>query len=283
MTKNKSLPKVLSSTERYIQEIQQYPLLRKEEEFELAVQYYKHKDLKAAHRMVTANLRFVIKIANEYANYGLQILDIIQEGNIGLMRAVKTYNPYKDTRLITYAVWWIRSYIHDYIQRNWSLVKMGTTQAQRKLFYRLKKEQKALEQLEYLSSTEKIKRISKALGVKEKEVIEMNQRLAGKDFSLDTPIASDNEKTTHLHFIADEKGNVEQVLQQKEEALLLKRKLEAFEKELTKRDHFIFQKRMIAEKQMTLQAIADKYKISKQRARHLEEKIKNSLKKFLTP
>ena len=160
---------------------------------------------------------------------------------------------------------------------------MGTTQAQRKLFYRLKKEQKALEQLEYLSSTEKIKRISKALGVKEKEVIEMNQRLAGKDFSLDTPIASDNEKTTHLHFIADEKGNVEQVLQQKEEALLLKRKLEAFEKELTKRDHFIFQKRMIAEKQMTLQAIADKYKISKERARQLEEKIKNSLKKFLTP
>src|SRR3989338_10818494 len=146
--KKNSLPQVISPAERYIQEVLRYPMLSKDEEFDLAVRYWKNKDLESAHKLVTSNLRFVIKIANEYAKYGLKLMDIVQEGNMGLMRAVKTYNPYKDTRLITYAVWWIRSYIHDYIQRNWSLVKMGTTQAQRKLFYRLKNEQKALEQLE---------------------------------------------------------------------------------------------------------------------------------------
>lgn len=277
MAKNK-LPSVLTPTARYIQEVLKYPVLSKEQEFELAVRYHKHKEVEAAHKLVVSNLRFVIKIANEYANYGLKLLDLIQEGNIGLMRAVKTYNPYKDTRLITYAVWWIRSYIHDYIQRNWSMVKIGTTQAQRKLFYRLRQEKALLEQLD-IEETPKL--LAEKIGVREKDVIEMDQRLSQRDVSLEQPVFDDG-KATKLDFIADDHGNVEQVLAEKEEEVILKNKMQIFEKTLKDRDLFIYKKRLVSEDPMTLQEIADKYKISKERARQLEEKIKKNLKGFLT-
>ncbi|HBQ22031.1 MAG: hypothetical protein A2Z91_01575 [Deltaproteobacteria bacterium GWA2_38_16] len=281
MAKNHHLPKVISPPEKYMQEVLQYPLLTKEEEMGLAVKWFKDKDLEAAHKLVISNLRFVIKIANEYAGYGLKLMDIIQEGNIGLMRAVKTYNPYKDTRLITYAVWWIRSYIHDYIQKNWSVVKIGTTQAQRKLFYRLQKEKEALDQLD-IEGTPKL--LAQKLGVREKDVIEMDQRMMhGRDVSLDAPINKDDEdKHTRIDFIVDQQGNVEQALSEHEEEINLKNTMNEFQKTLKDRDLFIFKKRLIAEKPMTLQAIADKYKISKERARQLEEKIKKNLKTFLS-
>src|SRR3989338_8670188 len=188
--KKNSLPQVISPAERYIQEVLRYPMLSRDEEFELAVHYWKNKDLEAAHKLVTSNLRFVIKIANEYANYGLKLMDVVQEGNMGLMRAVKTYNPYKNTRLITYAVWWIRSYIHDYIQRNWSLVKIGTTQAQRKLFYKLQKEKQKLDQYDLEASP---KLLAQKLGVREKDVIEMDQRMHSRDISLDAPLKADED------------------------------------------------------------------------------------------
>lgn len=277
MGKNK-LPSILTPAGQYIQEIQRYPILSKEEEFEIAVGYYKHKDIEAAHKLVVSNLRFVIKIANEYANYGLKLLDLIQEGNMGLMRAVKTFNPYKDTRLITYAVWWIRSYIHDYIQRNWSMVKIGTTQAQRKLFYRLRQEKSLLEQLG-IEETPKL--LAEKIGVREKDVIEMDQRLSGRDVSLEQPLSEDS-KTSKLDFIADDRGNVEQVLAEKEEEVILQNKMRVFEKTLKDRDLFIYKERLISENPMTLQEIADKYGISKERARQLEEKIKKNLKGFLT-
>ncbi len=280
MAKN-SLPQIISPSEQYIKEVLRYPLLSKEEEFELAARYWKDKDLESAHKLVTSNLRFVIKIANEYANYGLKLMDVIQEGNIGLMRAVKTYNPYKDTRLITYAVWWIRSYIHDYIQRNWSLVKIGTTQAQRKLFYKLQKEKQKLDHYDLETSP---KLLAQKLGVREKDVIEMDQRMQGRDISLDAPLKKgDDDKNTRIDFIADDKGNVEQFLAEKEEALMMQNKLKEFEKTLKERNLFIYKKRLVAEKPMTLQAIANKYKISKERARQLEEKIKTNLKMFLLP
>lgn len=274
-----TLPQTISPGDRYIQEVIQYPILSKEEEFELAVRYQKNKEIEAAHKLVVANLRFVIKIANEYASYGLKLMDIVQEGNIGLMRAVKTYNPYKNTRLITYAVWWIRSYIHDYIQKNWSLVKIGTTQAQRKLFYKLKKEKEALEKFD-LEETPKL--LAEKLGVREKDIIEMDQRMQGRDISLDAPLSPDDDNSMRVNFIADSQGNVENLMEEKEEALIMGDKLKQFEKTLKDRDLFIYRKRLISEKPMTLQAIADKYKISKERARQLEEKIKNNLKKFLT-
>ncbi|MBI3017878.1 MAG: RNA polymerase factor sigma-32 [Deltaproteobacteria bacterium] len=254
-------------------------MLSKDEEFELAIRYWKNKDLEAAHKLVTSNLRFVIKIANEYANYGLKLMDVVQEGNIGLMRAVKTYNPYKDTRLITYAVWWIRSYIHDYIQRNWSLVKIGTTQAQRKLFYKLQKEKQKLDQYDLEYSP---KLLAQKLGVREKDVIEMDQRMHSRDLSLDAPLKEGEDKSARIDFIVDDKGNAAQFLEEKEESLLMTNKLKEFEKTLKERDLFIYRKRLVAEKPMTLQSIADKYKISKERARQLEEKIKNNLKTFLS-
>ncbi len=277
MAKNK-LPSILTPAGQYIQEVQKYPLLSREEEFELAVRYHKHKDIEAAHKLVVSNLRFVITIANEYARYGLKLLDLIQEGNMGLMRAVKTFNPYKDTRLITYAVWWIRSYIHDYIQRNWSMVKIGTTQAQRKLFYRLQREKSLLEQLD-IEETPKL--LAERIGVREKDVIEMDQRLSGRDVSLEQPISEDS-KASKLDFIADNQGNVEQVLSEKEEEKILQNKMHDFEKTLKDRDLFIYKERLVSENPMTLQEIADKYKISKERARQLEEKIKKNLKGFLT-
>ncbi|MEK7790293.1 MAG: RNA polymerase factor sigma-32 [Deltaproteobacteria bacterium] len=277
MGKNK-LPSILTPAGQYIQEIQRYPLLSKEEEFDLAVRYHKHKDIEAAHKLVVSNLRFVITIANEYARYGLKLLDLIQEGNMGLMRAVKTFNPYKDTRLITYAVWWIRSYIHDYIQRNWSMVKIGTTQAQRKLFYRLRQEKSLLEQLD-IEETPKL--LAEKIGVREKDVIEMDQRLSGRDVSLEQPLSEDS-KASRLDFIADDQGNVEQVLAEKEEEVILQNKMQIFEKTLKDRDLFIYKERLVSENPMTLQEIADKYGISKERARQLEEKIKKNLKGFLT-
>lgn len=248
----------------------------------MAVRYVENKDLESAHKLITANLRFVIKIANEYIKYGLRMIDLIQEGNIGLMRAVKTYNPYKDTRLITYAVWWIRSYIHDYIQRNWSMVKMGTTQAQRRLFYRLKKEKEALERMN-IDIVNAPKLIADKLGIREKDVIEMDQRLKARDLSLDAPISKDDETTSHLNFIADEQGNVEEILSHNEESYLMRKQLKAFESSLKDRDLFIYQQRLVSDTPMTLQAIADRYKISKERARQLEVKIKKNLKNFLSP
>ena len=277
--KTNSLPQVISPAEQYIQEVLKFPLLSKDDEFELAVRYWKDKNLEAAHKLVTSNLRFVIKIANEYVNYGLKLMDIVQEGNMGLMRAVKTYNPYKDTRLITYAVWWIRSYIHDYIQRNWSLVKIGTTQAQRKLFYKLQKEKQKLDQYDLEASP---KLLAQKLGVREKDVIEMDQRMHSRDLSLDAPLKAGEDKNARIDFIVDDKGNVEQFLAEKEEALMMSNKLKEFSKTLKERDLFIYKKRLVAEKPMTLQAIADKYKISKERARQLEEKIKTNLKTFLS-
>ncbi len=277
MAKHKSLPQIITPETKYIQEVSRYPLLSKEEEFDLALRWYKNKDVEAAHKLVLSNLRFVIKIAHEYANYGLKVMDLVQEGNIGLMRAVKTYNPYKDTRLITYAVWWIRSYIHDYIQKNWSLVKIGTTQAQRKLFYKLKKERDALDKFD-LKETPKL--LAQKLGVREKDVIEMDSRMSGRDVSLDAPISSE-DKHARADFIADDQGNVEQILAEKEEAVVMKAKLHEFEKTLKDRDLFIYRKRLVSEKPMTLQAIANKYKISKERERQIEEKIKKNLKGFI--
>ena len=176
-------------------------------------------------------------------------------------------------------MWWIRSYIHDYIQRNWSLVKIGTTQAQRKLFYKLQKEKQKLDQYDLEASP---KLLAQKLGVREKDVIEMDQRMHSRDLSLDAPLKADEDKSARIDFIVDDKGNVAQFLEEKEESLLMTNKLKEFEKTLKERDLFIYRKRLVAEKPMTLQAIANKYKISKERARQLEEKIKNNLKDFLS-
>ena len=277
MGKKKSLPSLADPLQRYIAEASQYPLLSKNEEHDLAIRYFKQGDIEAAHKLVTANLRFVIKIAYEYAKYGLRLIDLVQEGNIGLMRAVKSFNPYKDTRLITYAVWWIRSYIHDYIQKNWSLVKIGTTQAQRKLFYQLQKER---DELAKYNIQETPKLLADKLNVKEEEVVEMQKRMKSRDLSLDAPIG-DEDKSTHIDFVADESGQVEEILSEKEEEHLMMIRMKKFEHSLKGRDLFIYQKRLISDAPMSLQELGDHFGVSKERARQLEERIKKGLKQSL--
>jgi RNA polymerase sigma-32 factor len=263
----------------YFREISKYPLLTKEEEHELAVKYYETKDREALQKLVTANLRFVVKIAYEYLHYRIRLMDLIQEGNTGLLKAVQDFNPYKEVRLTTYAVWWIRSYIQEAILKNFSLVKMGTTQAQKKLFYRLKKEQQKLEEMG-LSPGQNVKLLASKLDVKEKEVEEMSQRLSGPDVSLNAPIG-DNEKQEHIQNLADPEAPVDQRLGDEEQAQLFKEVLKKFSQTLEGREKIIFQNRLISENPLTLQEIGDKYKVSKERARQLEEQVKEKLKKYV--
>lgn len=264
----------------YIAEIQRHPLLTKEEEKELAVKYYETKDRESLQRLVTSNLRFVVKIAYEYINYRMKLLDLIQEGNMGLLKAVQDFNPYKEVRLTTYAVWWIRSYIQDAILKNYSLVKMGTTQAQKRLFYRLRKEQKKLDQMGIGSPSQNIKLLASKLDVKEKEVEEMDQRLSQVDVSLNAPIKSD-EKKEHIQSFADPKESVEDALGNEEQRIIFKRILEKFSADLEGREKLIFMERLISENPLTLQEIGDKYNITKERARQLEEHLKEKLKNYM--
>lgn len=263
----------------YFREISKYPLLTKEEEHELAVKYYETKDRESLQKLVTSNLRFVVKIAYEYLHYRIRLMDLIQEGNTGLLKAVQDFNPYKEVRLTTYAVWWIRSYIQEAILKNYSLVKMGTTQAQKKLFYRLKKEQQKLEEMG-LSPGQNVKLLANKLDVKEREVEEMSQRLSGPDVSLNAHIGED-EKKEHIQNLADPVAPVDQRLGDEEQAELFKEVLKKFAGTLEGREKLIFQNRLVSENPLTLQEIGDKYKVSKERARQLEEQVKDKLKKYV--
>ncbi|MBI4042960.1 MAG: RNA polymerase factor sigma-32 [Deltaproteobacteria bacterium] len=274
-----STPAVISPYSQYLAEIHRYPLLTKEEEYELAVKFYETKDPQAAHLLVTANLRFVVKIAHEYASYGIKLMDLIQEGNIGLMRAVKTFNPYKDVRLVTYAVWWIRAYIQDYIQHNWSLVKVGTTQAQRKLFYKLNQEKR---KLDVLGLPADVKLLSRKLDVKEKEVAEMEKRLSARDLSLDEPLEEGGRARIGDILAAETAPGAEDQLISEQEAVLFKRHLEEFKETLSGRDRDILELRLLSEHPQTLEEIGQKHGITKERVRQLENEIKNRLRKFLT-
>lgn len=264
----------------YFREISKYPLLTKEEEHELAVKYYQTKDREALQKLVTSNLRFVVKIAYEYLTYRIRLMDLIQEGNTGLLKAVQDFNPYKDVRLTTYAVWWIRSYIQEAILKNFSLVKMGTTQAQKKLFYRLKKEQQKLEEMG-ISPSQNMKLLASKLDVKEKEVEEMSQRLSGPDVSLNAQIGDDDKKE-FIDSLAAPILPVDQQLGEAEQAELFKEILKKFGETLEGREKLIFQSRLVSENPLTLQEIGDKYKVSKERARQLEEQVKDKLKKYVS-
>ncbi|MEZ4751633.1 MAG: RNA polymerase factor sigma-32 [Bdellovibrionota bacterium] len=263
----------------YMREVHKYPLLTREEEARLAQVYKKDGDRDAFQKLVTSNLRFVVKIAYQYINYRLKLLDLIQEGNMGLVKAVEEFDPYRGVRLTTYAVWWIRSYMQDAILRNYSLVKMGTTQAQKKLFYRLKKEQARLER-EGIAPPQRLKLLASRLDVREKDVVEMQQRLGGRDVSLDAPTASDDDKR-HIQFLADDAQAVDDTLADSEQRTHFKRILEEFSSTLEGRDKSFFDQRLISEKPKTLQELGDEFGVSKERARQIEEKIKERLKAFV--
>ncbi len=264
----------------YLREVAKHPLLTREEEHDLAVKYYDTKDREALQKLVTSNLRFVVKIAFEYVHYRAKVLDLIQEGNMGLVRAVHDFNPYKDVRLTTYAVWWIRSYIQDFLLRNHSLVKIGTTQAQKRLFYRLRAEQKKLEQ-QGISPQETTKLIAGKLDVREKDVEEMNQRLSQNEVSLNSPEHRD-EKREAIQNLADPVRPIDETLGEDEQRQIFHEVLQKFAATLEGREKVIFSERLISENPLTLQEIGEKYGVTKERARQIEEQVKGKLKDFVT-
>jgi len=268
------LPSVASTLEIYIAQINRYPILSADEEFRYAVKFKKYNDMDAAEMLVVSNLRFVVKIAHEYRNYGVKLADLIQEGNIGLMHAVKKFDPYKGYRLISYAVWWIRAYIQNFIIKSWSLVKIGTTQAQRKLFFKLGQTKKKLEALS--QKNPEFGEIAESLGVKETEIAEMDQRLTYRDLSLDSYISSEGE-TSHLDNLPYEGEDQETSLIKKEEMEIVKRNIAGALTNLNERESYIVRHRIMTDNPKTLQEIGNKYKITRERARQIE---KQALKKL---
>jgi len=262
-----NLPAVSSALDVYITQINRFPLLTPEEEFDIAVRFKKHSDLKAAEKLVTSNLRFVVKIAHEYRNYGVKLIDLIQEGNIGLMHAVKKFNPYKGYRLISYAVWWIRAYMQNYIIKSWSLVKIGTTQAQRKLFFKLNQEKKRLQSLS--TKNPEFAEIAESLQVKEEEIAEMDLRLSNRDLSLDAALTEDGE-STYIDQLKYEGDDQETALIRKEETALAKMSIAGAMSRLSERERYIIEHRIMADHPATLQDIGDRFNITRERARQIE-------------
>ncbi len=280
MTKQKNKTErsvvAIDSLSRYMQEVSKYPMLTDEEEKMLVEKVQKEHDIEAARKLVTSHLRLVVKIAMEYRTAYHNLLDLVQEGNIGLLRAVKNYDPAKGARLSYYASWWIRSYILKYILDNFRLIKIGTTQAQRKLFYNLMKEKEKIEQLGY---TPDAKMIAERLDVKESEVNEMDQRLSHSELSADAPVGEDSG-AHYVDFLKDPSKPVDEKIVDQELKDVLDNKFKIFAKTLNSRELKIFQERLIAEMPKTLQEIADEYSITRERVRQIEERIKEKLKKY---
>jgi RNA polymerase sigma-32 factor len=262
----------------YVQEIRRYPLLSREQEHELAVHFYETGDLLAARRLIEANLRLVVKIAHEYRRAYRNLLDLVQEGNVGLMQAVKKYDPYRGVKLSSYAAWWIRAYILKFILNNWRLVKIGTTQAQRKLFFNLRKEK---EKLEREGFTPESKLLAERLNVSEQEVIDMERRLGSAEMSLDAPISNDDDSgRTRMDLVqGGTRPDVE--AETGEFTEMLRAKLEKFGEQLSGRERTIFEERMLNDSPSTLQDIGEKYGISRERARQIESRLKGKLEKYL--
>ncbi|MCE2484861.1 MAG: RNA polymerase factor sigma-32 [Desulfurellaceae bacterium] len=266
------------SLSRYMAEIRRYPLLSPEEEHDLAVRYKEYGEVQAAYRLVTANLRLVVMIARKYQRAFRNLLDLIQEGNVGLMEAVRNFDPYRGVRFPSYAVWWVRAYIIRYVMNNWRMVKIGTTQAQRKLFFNLERERKRLE-AEGFSPGPKL--LAQNLGVKEEEVVEMQQRLSSRDLSVDTPLDTHDESSSMLDFLADPQATVEEEVSAAEYRALVREQMDAFAQTLSGKDAVIFHQRLLAEEPLTLQEIGDQYSISRERVRQLESRLKKRLKAHL--
>ena len=263
--------------QRYLTEIRRFPLLNREDEHELAVRYKEYGDVGAAYKLVTSNLRLVVMIAREYQKAFKNLLDLIQEGNMGLMEAVKNFDPYRGVRFPSYAVWWIRAYMIRYIMNDWRMVKIGTTQAQRKLFFNLQKEK---EKIEAEGLTPGPKLLAQRLNVKEDEVVEMEQRLAGRDLSVDVPIG-DDEEATLLSFLQDTKKTPEEEFAETQYRELLRDKMEQFAKSLKDKELVIYRERLLNDDPLTLREIGEKYGISRERVRQIEERVKKKLKTYL--
>jgi len=263
---------------RYLWEIKRYPLLSREDEHRLAMEYQRTGDKSIAIFLITSNLRLVVKIALEFQKHWMiNLMDLIQEGNVGLMQAVEKFDPFRGTRLSSYASFWIKAYILKFIIENWRLVKIGTTQSQRKLFFNLKKEKDRLNAMGFDPGP---KLLAQRLDVRENEIIEMDQRLNGWELSLDTPVHEDS-RTKHKDLLPTTVEPVDNRLAELELKELLHQKLKDFQDSLSERDRFIYQNRLIADQPKTLQEIGDQFGITRERTRQIEERLKKRIKDYL--
>jgi RNA polymerase sigma-32 factor len=282
--KRAPLPSAPSSLELYLSEINQFSLLTVDEEQCLARAFRRKGDTRAAHRLVTANLRFVVKVAYEYRSYGFKMSDLIQEGNIGLMKAVQKFDPDKGIRLISYAVWWIRAYIQNYILKSWSLVKLGTTQAQRKLFFSLARTKRELDKMSaehgFDSDGENSSKIARKLRVKPGEVEEMTQRMEGRDLSLDAPMGDDGGYA-HVDFVVGNGPSQDHELSSAEEQSMVQSRVGEALSRLDQRERYIIEQRVMSDKPMTLKELGEHFGFSRERARQLEIRAKEKLKQEL--
>ena len=272
-----------SGLSRYLREIRRFPILTKEEEFQLAKDWLDHGDVESAHKLVTSHLRLVAKIAMGYRGYGLPVSELISEGNIGMMQAVKRFDPDRGFRLATYAMWWIRAAIQEYILHSWSLVKIGTTAAQKKLFFNLRKLKRQLRAIDEGDlPPETVATIADRLNVPEHEVINMNRRLAAPDHSLNAPLRADGENDAEWQdWLEDPTPNQEVEITEADELSHQRRMLESAMSELNERERHIFTQRRLIEEPMTLEELSQIYKISRERVRQIEarafEKVEHSI------
>jgi RNA polymerase sigma-32 factor len=271
-------PVSFDSFRLYLDEIKRYPLLSREEEMDLAIRYREKGDVESACKLITANLRLVVKIAMDFQRYWMQnLMDLIQEGNVGLMQAAKKFDPYRGYKFSYYASFWIKAYIIKFRLDNWKIVKIGTTPAQRKLFFNLRKEKERLEALGIEASP---KLLSHWFDVKESEIVEMDQRLNRGEISLDSPLKEDSEDT-HKTFLSSDDLPVDDHLASQEAKAILHDKLMLFKERLNGREAVIFEKRLLTEDPMTLQEMGDKFGITRVRIRQIECRLKKKLKAYL--
>jgi len=272
----------------YLEEIKKFPMLSAEEEYTLANRWQVHKDTNAAHQLVTSHLRLVAKIAMGYKGYGLPITDIISEGNIGLMQAAQKFDPEKGFRLTTYAMWWIKAAMQEYILRSWSLVKIGTTAVQKKLFFNLRSAKNRIQAYEEGDlKQENLEKISNQLNVPEKEVINMNRRLSGGDPSLNASIKTDGEQTGEWQdWLESDEPNQEETYSEREEENLRKEMINESLRVLNERELDIIQTRKLSDTPTTLEDLSEKYNISRERIRQIEvralEKVKEALEQSMS-
>lgn len=262
----------------FLKEIEKYPVLSKEEEYKLALSYYEDKDLEAANTLVVSNLRFVIKIAREYLSYGFPLSDLVQEGTIGLMNAVKKFDPYKGYRLISYAVWWIRAGIQNHIIKFWSQVKIGTTQAQRKLFHKIGKAKKELNIENNEMTEQEVSKVAELFGVKDKDVLDMEFRMASRDYSLDATNSTEDKTVTFLDILSDGKATQEEVIESIETNELANQGIKSGFEKLSPREQKVIESRYLKNPPEKLRELGEELGISKERVRQIEVHALKKLK-----
>lgn len=280
----RALQPVTSSMSVYLTDVSRYPLLSVEEEYELATRYRETGDKEAARKLVTSNLRFVVKIAYEYIRYGVKLADLVQEGNLGLMRAVQKFDPSRGYRFISYAVWWIRAFIQAFILKSWSLVKIGTTQAQRRLFFSLEKARREVAKIdgkvpEELNMIEADK-LSARLNASAAEIESMDLRIKGRDLSIDAHISEDSSDT-YLDITPDPNSDFQDEVIRREDGVTLKERIGKVLEQLPQKERYIVENRMMADEPMTLEEIGKTFGVTRERARQIETRASRRLKEAL--